>query len=181
MECTPTRIPAVLLIRPRVFGDGRGYFLETWQRQRFEAAGIEASFVQDNLSRSTRGTLRGLHYQMPQAQGKLVSVVRGEVFDVAVDLRESSPTFGRWVATVLSDQNHEALWIPPGFAHGFLTLSETADFLYKCTDYYAPSCERSIRWDDPTLGIEWPALGEPPILSPRDAAAPAFADAEYFA
>ena len=181
MECIPTRIPAVLLIRPRVFGDDRGYFLETWQQRRFRDAGIDVTFVQDNLSRSTRGTLRGLHYQMPQEQGKLVSVVRGEVFDVAVDLRESSPTFGRWVATVLSDRNHEALWIPPGFAHGFLTLSETADFLYKCTDYYAPSCERSIRWDDPTLGIEWPALGEPPILSPKDAAAHPFSDAEYFA
>jgi dTDP-4-dehydrorhamnose 3,5-epimerase len=117
---------------------------------------------------------------MPQEQGKLVTVVRGEVFDVVVDLRQRSATFGRWVATVLSDRNHEALWVPPGFAHGFLTLSETADFLYKCTDYYAPSCERAIRWDDPTLGIEWPSLGEPPILSAKDTAARSFADAEYF-
>jgi dTDP-4-dehydrorhamnose 3,5-epimerase len=180
MECVPTRIPSVVLIRPRVFADERGYFLESWQKKRFEQAGIDASFVQDNLSRSSRGTLRGLHYQVHQAQGKLVWVSRGAVFDVAVDLRRSSPTLGQWVGEVLSDENHRMLWVPPGFAHGFLVLSEIADFVYKCTDYYAPASERAIRWDDRTLAIEWPALGSMPLVSPKDAAGSSFASAELY-
>ena len=181
MQVVATEIADVKIIRPRVFGDARGFFLETWNRSDFTAAGIDAEFVQDNHSRSTRGTLRGLHYQVRQPQGKLVRVAFGAVFDVAVDLRQSSPSFGRWIGTTLSDENHEMLWVPPGFAHGFLVLSETADFQYKCTNFYAPDHERAIRWNDPELGIRWPLVeGSEPLLSDKDRAAAAFGDAEYF-
>jgi dTDP-4-dehydrorhamnose 3,5-epimerase len=181
MEFVRTDIPEVILIRPQVFGDARGYFLETWQKSRFAEAGVGADFVQDNHSHSARGVLRGLHYQIRQPQGKLVRVVTGSVFDVAVDVRRSSPTFGRWVGYELSDQNHHMLWVPPGFAHGYLVLSESADFLYRCTDFYAPQSERAIRWDDADLGVRWPLPGgAAPVLSGKDAAAPRFRDAEYF-
>lgn len=157
MKVTSTSIPDVLIIEPRVFGDERGFFFESYNQQAFKAAtGIEAHFVQDNHSRSAQGVLRGLHYQLEQAQGKLVRVVRGAVFDVAVDIRKTSATFGQWVGVELSEANYRQLWVPPGFAHGFLTLSESADFLYKTTDYYAPQHERCIAWNDPTLGIDWP-------------------------
>ncbi len=169
-------------MRPRVFGDERGFFLESWERRKFATGGIDVEFVQDNHSRSVRHTLRGLHYQVVRPQGKLVRVTRGSIFDVAVDLRRSSPTFGRWVGTELSEENRNMLWVPPGFAHGFLVLSESADFLYKCSDYYTPNAERCIRWDDPQLAIDWPlATGTAPFLSAKDAAGVAFADAEYFA
>ena len=172
MEFLPTRIPEVVLIKPKVFGDNRGRFLETWQQGTFAAAGIAASFVQDNHSHSSQWTLRGLHYQIQQPQGKLVRVTRGAVFDVAVDARRSSPTFGQWVGVELSDANHHMLWVPPGFAHGFLALSEVVDFLYKCTDFYAPPHERTIRWNDPDVGIEWPLpAGVSPLLAARDSAA----------
>ena len=166
MKVTPTAIPDVLIIEPKVFGDARGFFFESYNRQAFKAAtGLDVDFVQDNHSRSSKGVLRGLHYQLPpKAQGKLVRVVQGEVFDVAVDLRKSSPTFGHWVGDILSADNKKQLWIPPGFAHGFLTLSDTAEFLYKTTDYYTPEQERCIRWDDSTLGIEWP-LQDAPLVS----------------
>jgi dTDP-4-dehydrorhamnose 3,5-epimerase len=176
---TRTAIPEVLVIEPKVFGDARGFFLESWNAQAFAAAGIPAAFVQDNHSRSPRGVLRGLHFQIRQPQGKLVRVVAGEVFDVVVDLRRASPTFGRWVGERLSSENKRMLWIPPGFGHGFLVLSETADFLYKTTDYYAPEHERVIAWNDPDLGIAWPLDG-PPTLSGRDAAGARFRDAEVF-
>ena len=182
LEIVPTDLPEVLLIKPRIFRDSRGYFLETWQQQRFAAAGIGAHFVQDNHSHSTRLTLRGLHFQIQQSQGKLVHVARGAVYDVVVDMRVSSPNFGRWVGEVLDDQQHHMLWVPPGFAHGYLTLSDSADFMYRCTDYYAPQHERAVRWDDPTIGVRWPlAAGEQPVLSPKDAVAPLWADAERFA
>jgi dTDP-4-dehydrorhamnose 3,5-epimerase len=163
MKATPLAIPDVILLEPRVFGDDRGFFYESFNRQAFRgAAGVDPDFVQDNHSRSVQGVLRGLHYQLPpKAQGKLVRVVVGEVFDVAVDIRKGSPTFGKWVGEVLSAGNKRQLWIPPGFAHGFLTLSETAEFLYKTTDYYSPQHERCIRWDDPTIGVVWPLDGEP--------------------
>jgi dTDP-4-dehydrorhamnose 3,5-epimerase len=181
MEFEPTRLPEVLLVKPRVFGDARGFFFETWQEQKFAAAGIAMRFVQDNHSHSTRYTLRGLHFQIPQPQGKLVRVARGEVFDVAVDIRRSSPRFGQWVGVVLSDTNHHMLWVPPGFAHGYLALSEEIDFLYKCTDYYAPEYERAIRWDDPQLGVQWPLpLGVSPTLSGKDAIAPLFKEAQSY-
>ena len=181
MQFEPTQIPDVVLIRPRVFGDERGFFLESWEERKFAAAGINAKFVQDNHSRSARHTLRGLHYQMQQTQGKLVRVVNGTVFDVAVDIRRSSPTFGKWVGVVLSAQNHEMLWVPEGFAHGFMVLSESADFLYRCTDFYAPAQERAIRWNDPEVGIRWPLpAGAEPLLSGKDAAAGSFREAEYF-
>lgn len=181
MKFTPTAIPEVILVEPQVFGDQRGFFMETWQARAFAAAGIDLPFVQDNLSRSRRGTLRGLHYQIRQPQGKLVRVLAGAVFDVAVDLRRSSPTFGRWTGTTLTAENHAMLWIPPGFAHGFYVLSESADFFYKCTDYYAPGHERCLRWDDPDLGIAWPLpAGEPPLLSGKDLAGQAFKDAEVY-
>jgi len=155
--------------------------METWQSQRFSAFGIDAEFVQDNFSHSTQGTLRGLHYQIEQPQGKLVRVVSGEVFDVAVDLRRSSASFGQWVGEILSAENRRQLWIPPGFGHGFLVLSDIAEFEYKCTDYYAPEFERAIRWDDPDIAIEWPlGSGELPVLSERDAAAPLLKDAETY-
>ena len=181
MEFEPTRIPDVVLIRPRVFGDPRGFFLESWEQRKFAAGGVDANFVQDNHSRSTRNVLRGLHYQLPNAQGKLVRVVRGSVFDVAVDIRRSSPTFGQWVGVELSDSNHHMLWVPAGFAHGYLTLSESADFLYRCTSYYSPSDERAIRWNDPQIGVQWPLPpGVAPALSAKDAVAGSFRDAQVF-
>jgi dTDP-4-dehydrorhamnose 3,5-epimerase len=174
-------IPDVILVRPRIFGDERGFFLESWEKRKFAAGGIAADFVQDNHSRSVRHTLRGLHYQVEQPQGKLVRVVAGAVFDVAVDLRRSAPTFGQWVGAELTAENRHMLWVPPGFAHGFLVTSDSADFLYKCTDYYAPQAERSIRWDDPHLAIDWPLpSGISPRLSAKDAAGVAFEQAEYF-
>jgi dTDP-4-dehydrorhamnose 3,5-epimerase len=181
MEFVPTQLPDVVLIKPRVFKDDRGYFLETWQEQKFLQAGIGARFVQDNHSRSTQHTLRGLHYQIRQAQGKLVRVVRGAVFDVAVDIRRASPSFGQWIGVILSDENNHMLWVPPGFAHGYFTLSDTADFLYKCTDYWAPQYERGIRWDDPQVAVEWPlSPGHAPLLSPKDLAAELLQNAECY-
>ena len=181
MQFERTAIPDVVLVRPRVFGDARGFFFESWEERKFAAAGCDAKFVQDNHSRSTKHTLRGLHYQIQHAQGKLVRVVAGTVFDVAVDIRRSSPTFGRSVSVTLSDENHHMLWVPPGFAHGFLVLSEFADVLYRCTDFYSPTHERAILWSDPGLNIEWPlAAGEQPVLSAKDAVAVRFRDAEYF-
>jgi len=179
MKVTQTAIADVLLIEPKVFGDARGFFFESFNQKAFdEAVGQRVDFVQDNHSRSTKGVLRGLHYQVQQPQGKLVRVVRGAVFDVAVDIRRSSPTFGQWVGSELSEDNHRQLWVPPGLAHGFLVLTESADFLYKTTDYYAPAHERCIAWNDPTLAIEWPDTGIAPKLSAKDAAAPTFLSAE---
>ncbi len=168
MKITPTRIPEVLLIEPDVFGDNRGFFMESWHKQKFAEQGLTADFVQDNHSRSTQGVLRGLHYQLQQPQGKLVRVVTGCVFDVAVDIRRGSPTFGQWVGAELSADNQHQLYVPPGFAHGFCVLSETADFLYKCTVYYAPQDEHGIMWNDPTIGIRWP--GSDFIISEKDTA-----------
>ncbi len=180
MKVTPTSIPDVLVIEPRVFGDARGFFLESFNEKAFEdRVGPRARFVQDNHSRSARGVLRGLHYQVQQAQGKLVRVVNGAVLDVAVDIRRSSRTFGRWTAVELSAENFRQLWVPPGFAHGFLVLSETADFLYKTTDYYAPEHERCIAWNDPDIGIEWPA-SVTPQLSAKDQVGARLVDAEVF-
>ena len=178
MKITPLAIPDVLLLEPRVFGDARGFFFESYNRETFRRqTGLDVDFVQDNHSRSARNVLRGLHYQiLPKAQGKLVRAVAGEVFDVAVDLRGQSPTFGRWVAEVLSAENRKQLWIPPGFAHGFLVLSEHAEFLYKTTDYYAPELERCILWNDPDLAIAWPFDGVP-IVSSKDGMGRAFAEA----
>jgi len=181
MKIISTRIAEVKLIEPKVFGDSRGFFMETYQKLKLEASGISADFVQDNHSGSSKGILRGLHYQVRSAQGKLVRAVAGEIFDVAVDLRKSSPTFGKWVGERLSAENKHALWVPPGFAHGFYVLSDWAEVLYKATDYYAPEWERSIRWDDPQIGIEWPLVdGKKPILSKKDAEGGAFKDAEVF-
>ncbi len=178
MKITPCAIADVLLIEPRVFGDERGFFYESFNQRAFHAAtGVRLPFVQDNHSKSAKGVLRGLHYQLHQPQGKLVRVVAGAVFDVAVDIRRDSPTFGQWVGEVLSADNKRQLWVPPGLAHGFLVLSDSAEFLYKTTDYYAPEHERCIAWNDPTLAIQWPALDEPPQLSPKDAAGQAFLDA----
>ena len=175
MKITETTLPGVLVVEPRVFADDRGFFLETYQAERYAAAGIAASFVQDNFSRSVRGTLRGLHFQEPKAQGKLVQVLRGTVFDVVVDVRRNSPTFARWFGIELSGDAPKQLWIPPGFAHGFCVTSDSADFHYKCTTPYAPEAERSIRWNDPALAITWPVTQ--PLLSSKDAAAPLLADA----
>ena len=181
MRAVETGLPGVLMIEPGVFGDERGFFFESYNRKDFAAAvGSDVDFVQDNHSRSRRGVLRGLHYQVQQPQGKLVRVVAGEVLDVAVDIRRSSKHFGRWVAVRLSAIEHRQLWIPPGFAHGFVVLSESADFLYKTTAYYAPEHERSVRWNDPAIGIDW-QLDRDPVLSGKDAAAPLLADAEVFA
>lgn len=176
MKVSALTIPDVLLIEPKVFGDERGFFFESFNQQRFnEATGLDLQFVQDNHSKSTKGVLRGLHYQLPpRAQGKLVRVVAGEVFDVAVDIRKNSPTFGQWVGAVLSAENKHQLWIPPGLAHGFLVLSESAEFLYKTTDYYAPELERCIRWNDPDLAITWPIDSEP-VLSEKDRQGVSFA------
>jgi dTDP-4-dehydrorhamnose 3,5-epimerase len=179
MRVTATAISDVLLIEPKVFGDSRGFFFESWNARAFAAAGIDASFVQDNHSRSHRGVLRGLHYQIEHAQGKLVRVVEGEVFDVAVDLRRSSATFGRHVAISLSAANHRMLFIPPGFAHGFLVVSDVAEFLYKTTDYWFPEHERTLLWNDPALGIDWPQ-GIAPALAPKDAAGTSLAQAECY-
>jgi dTDP-4-dehydrorhamnose 3,5-epimerase len=171
MKVTPTAIPDVLVLEPKVFGDERGFFMESFNAREFaEASGQEVQFVQDNHSRSRKGVLRGLHYQMKQPQGKLVRVVNGAVFDVAVDMRRSSETFGAWVGVELSEANQKQLWVPPGFAHGFLVLSASADFLYKTTNYYAPEWERCLAWDDPQVGVQWPAMQTVPSLNPRDAA-----------
>ena len=180
MKVIETKIPGLLIIEPRVFGDERGFFFESYNEKAFnEATGVSPRFVQDNHSKSVRGVLRGLHYQLPpRAQGKLVRVVQGEVFDVAVDIRKGSPTYGQWVAELLSAENKKQLWIPPGFAHGFLTLSDTAEFLYKTTDTWSPKHERSIIWNDATLNIEWPLDGLVPQLAAKDAAAVAFNAAE---
>ena len=180
MKAIPTSIPSVLIIEPRVFGDTRGFFFESFNQRAFnQATGLDVNFVQDNHSRSSKGVLRGLHYQIQQPQGKLVRVVRGSVFDVTVDLRKSSRTFGQWVGVELTEDNHCQLWIPPGFAHGFYVLSDSADFLYKTTDYYAPEFECSLIWNDPTIGIEWP-LNTQPIISAKDAQGKKLADAEVF-
>lgn len=180
MNFVPQTIPEVILFEPKVYGDERGFFFESFNHAQFEAAvGHRVQFVQDNHSKSSRGVLRGLHYQIQQAQGKLVRVVQGEVFDVAVDIRRSSPTFGRWVGALLNSGNKKQLWVPPGFAHGFVVLSETAEFLYKTTDYYAPAHERSLLWNDPALAIEWP-IDFAPILSAKDQNALPFAQAEMF-
>jgi len=179
VKVTATRIPDVLVFEPKVFGDVRGFFMESFNSRVFDdAVGRHVEFVQDNHSRSARGVLRGLHYQIQQAQGKLVRVTSGAVFDVAVDIRRTSATFGQWVGVELSADNHRQLWVPPGFAHGFLVLSESADFLYKTTDYYAPAHERSILWSDPDLGIEWPVLEIAPVLSAKDAQGRRFDEAE---
>ena len=173
MKVEHTALPGVLILEPKVFGDARGFFMETWNRSRYAEAGLPGEFVQDNVSYSRHGVLRGLHYQSPRAQGKLVHVLEGEVFDVAVDVRVGSPTFGRWAGATLSAQNRRQLWIPPGFAHGFCVTGETALFCYKCTELYAPEHEGSILWNDPAIGIAWPL--EHPTLSAKDAAAPPLA------
>jgi dTDP-4-dehydrorhamnose 3,5-epimerase len=176
MKASPTAIADVLLIEPRVFGDARGFFYESFNARAFaEATGVNLGFVQDNHSKSARGVLRGLHYQSQRPQGKLVRVVAGEVFDVAVDIRPQSPTYGQWVGEILSASNHRQLWIPPGLAHGFLVLSDTAEFLYKTTDYYAPEYEKCLAWDDPTVNIIWPLNGAVPLVSAKDAAGQRFA------
>ena len=180
MRVTPTSLPDVLMIEPRVFEDPRGFFFESYNRRAYAEKGVDVEFVQDNHSRSVRGVLRGLHYQIEHAQGKLVRVIAGDVFDVAVDLRRSSPTFGRHVAARLSASNRRLLYIPPGFAHGFLVLSDVAEFLYKTTDYWYPAHERTLRWNDPALGIAWP-LDVTPTLAPKDAAGALLADAETYA
>lgn len=178
-----TRLPEVLVIQPRVFGDARGFFMESWNKARLDVAvGAPVEFVQDNHSRSSRGVLRGLHYQIQQPQGKLVRVVSGRVFDVAVDMRRSSPRLGQWVGVELSAENHRQLWIPPGFAHGYLTLSDSAEFLYKATDYYAPQHERALLWNDPHVAVDWPlaTLDQPPLLSPKDLQATSWKDSPLF-
>ena len=181
MQITRLAIPDVVLIEPKVFGDARGFFYESFNQRAFnEATGTHHQFVQDNHSRSSKGVLRGLHYQIQQPQGKLVRVVQGAVFDVAVDIRKSSPTFGQWVGAELSADNHRQLWVPPGFAHGFVVLSETAEFLYKTTDYYAPEYERCIVWSDPDLAIDWPDVGIDPLLSAKDSAGYLLAQADCF-
>jgi dTDP-4-dehydrorhamnose 3,5-epimerase len=181
MDVRPTAIPDVLVLEPRVFGDERGFFMETYQARAFADAGIPLPFVQDNQSRSRRGTLRGLHYQIPEAQGKLVRVVAGEIYDVAVDLRRSSPTFRRWVGLRLSEANHLQVWVPPGFAHGFYALSESADIVYKVTDYWSRESERSLLWNDPEIGIDWPLVdGAAPLLSAKDAAGRPLAEADLY-
>jgi dTDP-4-dehydrorhamnose 3,5-epimerase len=179
MKVSATAIPDIKLIEPRAFGDDRGFFFESWNARVLAAAGIDATFVQDNHSRSRHGVLRGLHYQIEHAQGKLVRAVTGEVYDIAVDLRRSSPTFGRHVGIVLSAENQRMLWVPPGFAHGFVVLSESADFLYKTTDYWFAAHERTLLWNDPALGIEWP-LATPPIMVPKDAAGVPLAQADTY-
>jgi len=183
MKIIPTALPEVLILQPKVFGDERGFFLESYNCKAFnEAVGYEVDFVQDNHSRSAHGVLRGLHYQLPpHAQGKLVRVTAGRVFDVAVDMRSSSPRYGRWAGVDISSDNHQQLWIPPGFAHGFVVLSDSADFLYKTTDYYAPHAERAVKWDDPAIGIDWPVpVTMNIIVSGKDAAAECLGNAERF-
>jgi dTDP-4-dehydrorhamnose 3,5-epimerase len=178
MTVFETPLSGLFRIEPRVFGDQRGFFLETFQQRRFEAAGLAGNFVQDNQSRSQCGTLRGLHFQLPRTQAKLVFVISGEIWDVAVDVRRSSPTFGQWYGVTLNETNHWQLYIPEGFAHGFCVLSETADVIYKCTDYYAPECEKSLRWDDPDLAIPWPVTN--PLLSPKDQQGKRLAELECY-
>lgn len=180
MRIIETGVKDALILEPQVFGDARGFFLESWNRRTFAQLGLDVDFVQDNHSRSRQGVLRGLHYQVRQPQGKLVRVVAGAVYDVAVDLRRSSPTFGRWAGVKLSAENRRMFWVPPGFAHGFLVLTESADFLYKATDYYAPEQERTIRWDDPELAIDWPLAGMTPLLATKDAAGTPFRQAETY-
>ena len=181
MNIIETALPGVLIIEPRVFGDARGFFMETWNAGAFAAAGLDLAFVQDNHSRSQKGVLRGLHFQNPGPQGKLVRVTSGAVFDVAVDLRASSPTFGRWTGVELSADNKRMFWVPEGFAHGFLTLEDNTDFLYKCTAPYAPHSEHTLAWDDPAVGIDWPDLGMAPIISEKDTRGASLADAAVFA
>ena len=181
MKVLPTPIAGVLVVEPRVFGDHRGFFLESWNRQAMQDAGIPADFVQDNHSRSVRGTLRGMHFQLQHPQGKLVRVARGAVYDVVVDVRRGSPTFGHWFGTELSDTNYRMLWAPPGMAHGFLAISDTVDFVYKCTDYYHPEHERVLQWSDPDVAIEWPTpAGKAPKLSARDALGASLSTLECF-
>jgi dTDP-4-dehydrorhamnose 3,5-epimerase len=181
MKFSDTEISGVKLIEPEVYGDQRGFFMETWQARDFAAAGIGLPFVQDNQSRSVQGTLRGLHYQLPQPQGKLVRVVVGEIFDVAVDLRVQSPSFGKWAGFTLSEANRRMLWVPPGCAHGFYVISEFAEMVYKCSDYYAPTHEHAIRWDDPELAIDWPLPeSKPPLLSAKDAGGKFFKEAVLY-
>lgn len=181
MRFIPTHFPDVVIVEPRVFGDARGFFMETWQREKFAAAGISADFVQDNHSSSCQWVLRGLHYQIRHAQGKLVRVTYGEVFDVAVDMRRSSPTFGQWIGEILSESNRRMMWIPPGFAHGFLVLSDQVEFMYKCTDYYSPDDERCLLWNDPGVAIDWPlASGVQPVVSTKDSAGSTLEHAESF-
>ncbi len=181
MRAISTEIPDVIVLEPQVFYDARGFFMETYHTLKLAELGITAQFVQDNHSRSQRGTLRGLHYQIRQAQGKLLRVVNGEIFDVAVDLRRRSPTFGQWTGAILSADNKRQLWVPPGFAHGFYALSETADLIYKVTDYYAPEWERTLIWNDPQIAIAWPLIeGEPPVLSAKDVQGQPFSQAEVF-
>ena len=180
MKLIDTTIPDAKIIEPDVYGDARGFFLESWNQRSFHDMGLDIDFVQDNHSRSSRGTLRGLHYQVKHPQGKLVRVTNGSVFDVAVDIREASPTFGQWVGIELSAENHRMMWIPPGFAHGFYVLSPSADFLYKTTDYYMPEHEHAIRWDGEDLAIEWPLVdGEPPLLAEKDQQAKLFRDSNF--
>jgi dTDP-4-dehydrorhamnose 3,5-epimerase len=181
MHVIDTAIADLKIIEPKVFGDSRGFFVETWNEGAFAKLGINAKFVQDNHSRSSKGILRGLHYQLQQTQGKLVRVLHGEVYDVAVDMRKSSPTFGKHVGVLLNDGNKRMFWVPPGFAHGFVVLSESADFLYKCTDFYAPQFERSLLWNDPALGIDWQLKGMKPSLSAKDEAGLPLAQSEAFA
>lgn len=181
MKITSTHIPDVKILEPKVFGDDRGFFLESWRDSWADELGVNGRFIQDNHSKSKQFTLRGLHYQIENPQGKLVRVTQGCVFDVAVDMRENSPYFGQWVGIELSAENKKLFWVPPGFAHGFLVLSETAEFLYKCTEYYAPEHERSLAWNDPQVGVEWPlAAGDSPLLSAKDQAGTLFTDADYF-
>lgn len=182
MKVIDTPLPDVKLIEPAVFADARGFFLETWSARSFARAGIAQTFVQDNRSRSAKGVLRGLHYQVTKPQGKLVTVMAGRVLDVVVDIRKSSPDFGRWWGTELSEENKRLLWVPPGFAHGFLSLEDGTDLVYKCTEFYEPEFDRAILWRDPAIGIAWPLdEGEAPLMSPKDLAAPLLADAEVFA
>ena len=181
MQIIDTALTDVKIIEPKVFGDERGFFLESWNQQLFADNDLPSHFVQDNHSRSQQGVLRGLHYQIKNPQGKLVRVTQGEVFDVAVDMRASSPQFGQWVGVLLSATNHRQLWVPPGFAHGFYVVSASADFQYKCTDYYAPEHERSLLWNDATVGVEWPVVaGSEPVLATKDAAGTAFSACDYY-
>ena len=180
MKFTPTSLPDVLLIEPKVFPDPRGFFLESYQKKNFAEAGIPFDFVQDNHSKSCQGVLRGLHYQIKQPQGKLLRVIAGEIFDVVVDIRKHSPTFGKWFGTSLSAENKHMLWVPAGFAHGFYVTSPEAELIYKATDYYAPQWERTIVWNDPTIGVQWPLAGGTPSLSAKDAAGVLFSEAELF-
>jgi dTDP-4-dehydrorhamnose 3,5-epimerase len=182
MEVIPTKIPDVIVIRPKVHSDARGFFMETFHLRSFAEAGITGDFVQDNHSGSHRGALRGLHYQVRQPQGKLLRCLAGEIFDVAVDIREGSPTFGQWAGAMISAENRQMIWVPPGFAHGFYVMSEWGELAYKTTDYYAPEWERSLQWNDPAIGIDWPLIpGLDPILSDRDRSAPPLAEAELYA